>query len=98
MLKWLVAISGLILLVAMGVLHWVLPARIERSMNITRDHVRYEISPAAQALHNDMFIADLHADTLLWKRNLLERSAVGHVDLPRLQAGNVALQVFAAVT
>ena len=98
MFKWLVPISGLILLVAMGVLHWVVPARIERSMNITRDHVRYEISPAAQALHNDMFIADLHADTLLWKRNLLERSAVGHVDLPRLQAGNVGLQVFAAVT
>jgi microsomal dipeptidase-like Zn-dependent dipeptidase len=40
---------------------------------------------------------DLHADSLLFGRDLLARSAIG-VDLPRLQAGGVALQVFDAVT
>jgi microsomal dipeptidase-like Zn-dependent dipeptidase len=45
-----------------------------------------------------LFIADLHSDSLLWKRNLLQLSGVGHMDLPRLRAGNVALQVFSATT
>ena len=45
-----------------------------------------------------MTIADLHADPLLWGRDLLERGTRGHVDIPRLAEGNVALQVFAVVT
>ncbi|PXA89742.1 peptidase M19 [Nostoc sp. 3335mG] len=43
-------------------------------------------------------IVDLHADTLLWSRDLLTRSTQGQVDLPRLQDGNVALQIFSSVT
>ena len=43
-------------------------------------------------------IVDLHADTLLWSRDLLSRAGRGQVDLPRLQEGNVALQVFSSVT
>jgi microsomal dipeptidase-like Zn-dependent dipeptidase len=57
-----------------------------------------EPSERALALHRDARIVDLHADTLLWSRDLLARSEVGHVDLPRLVAGNVALQVFTIVT
>ncbi|MBL0939071.1 MAG: dipeptidase [Gemmatimonadaceae bacterium] len=56
------------------------------------------VTPEAQALHNRMFIADLHADELLWGRDLLTRVNRGHVDLPRLQEGHVALQVFGVVT
>ncbi len=41
---------------------------------------------------------DLHADSLLWNRDLLLRSKTGHVDLPRLVEGNVAIQVFGVVT
>lgn len=54
--------------------------------------------PADLQLHRGLFIADLHADTLKWSRDLLDRSDYGHVDLPRLHEGNVALQVFAMVT
>lgn len=43
-------------------------------------------------------IVDLHADTLLWSRDLLTRATRGQVDLPRLQEGNVALQIFSSVT
>ena len=43
-------------------------------------------------------MADLHADSLLWGRDLLERGDRGHVDIPRLIEGNVALQVLAAST
>jgi len=34
----------------------------------------------------------------LWGRDLLQRSAYGHVDIPRLAAGNVTLQVFSLPT
>ena len=56
------------------------------------------ISPRARALHDTSFVADLHADSLLFGRNLLERSSLGHVDLPRLREGGVGLQVFALPT
>jgi microsomal dipeptidase-like Zn-dependent dipeptidase len=51
-------------------------------------------SDRALALHAAMRIADLHADSLLFGRDLVRRSSAGHVDVPRMQAGNVALQVF----
>ena len=43
-------------------------------------------------------VADLHADSLLWGRDLNQRADRGHVDIPRLIDGNVALQVFSVVT
>ncbi len=88
-----------LLFVAVAILFfWLAPARIERSQNRVVAHAPYEIRPAALELHENLFIADLHSDSLLWKRDLLQRSDVGHVDLPRLQSGNVALQIFSAVT
>ena len=56
------------------------------------------VSPIASALHRRLFVADLHADQLLWGRDPLERVSRGHVDVPRLQEGRVALQVFSVVT
>lgn len=41
---------------------------------------------------------DLHCDALLGGRDLLTRSRDGHVDVPRLLAGGVALTVFTVVT
>jgi microsomal dipeptidase-like Zn-dependent dipeptidase len=55
-------------------------------------------SAEAAALHRSLVVADLHAGTLLWGRDLLQWGERGHVDLPRLEAGNVAVQVFATVT
>lgn len=42
--------------------------------------------------------ADLHADLLLWNRDLLRRHARGHADLPRLRDGGVGIQIFSVVT
>ena len=39
-------------------------------------------------------IADFHADSLLWDRDMLTKSSYGHVDIPRLLEGNIALQGF----
>ncbi|WP_137297134.1 dipeptidase [Psychromonas sp. SP041] len=55
------------------------------------------VSEKVKIFHDNIFVADLHADSLLWGRNLLE-STKGHVDLPKLISGGVDLQVFSAVT
>lgn len=94
----LLAIFGVALLLALALLQWVLPGWVERSMNVNLSHDPYAISPQAQQLHDSLFVADLHSDSLLWKRDLTQRSGIGHVDLPRLRQGNVALQVMSAVT
>ncbi|MBM3471064.1 MAG: hypothetical protein FJX73_09790 [Armatimonadetes bacterium] len=53
-------------------------------------------------VHRTATIVDLHCDTLLdlhaRRRTLAERSAPGHVDLPRLREGGGRVQVFAAYT
>jgi microsomal dipeptidase-like Zn-dependent dipeptidase len=49
-------------------------------------------------VHDQLQVVDLHADPLLWSRDLLERHGYGHIDLPRLQEGKTALQVFGVVT
>ncbi len=87
-----------LLAVAVAIVLWIVPQRLESSMNRVREHAAYTIRPEVQAFHDQLFIADLHADSLLWKRNLLRESGRGHVDLPRLRKGNVALQVFSATT
>ena len=91
-------ILAVLILIALALMHWVLPGQIEGSMNLVREHEPYAIRADAQALHDSLFVVDLHTDSLLWKRDLLSESDVGHLDLPRLQRGHVALQVFSATT
>ena len=57
-----------------------------------------EVGARAAKLHESLLVADLHGDSLLWPRDLLQRNDHGHIDLPRLLEGNVGLQVFSAVT
>jgi microsomal dipeptidase-like Zn-dependent dipeptidase len=75
-----------------------LSARTERRLNRVGDAGPSFVSPEAADLHERLTIVDLHADSLLWGRDLLVRADRGHVDLPRLVEGNVALQVFAVPT
>ncbi|HVR89947.1 MAG TPA: dipeptidase [Novosphingobium sp.] len=76
----------------------VAPGYLEASMNKIDGKVLLVVSPEARALHVTLQIVDLHSDTLMWDRDLLERGSRGHEDLPRLQQGNVALQLFSSVT
>src|SRR3546814_17117154 len=71
---------------------------IERGMNQIDGKPLPQVSARAQALHKTLTIVDLHSDTLLWKRNILDRAERGHMDLPRLEEGNVALQILASTT
>lgn len=74
------------------------PTIVDKRMNTVALAPPYSASQRAVALHDTLFIADLHDDALLWSRNLLTRYEYGHADLPRLQAGRVGLQVFSTVT
>jgi len=72
--------------------------QIDGELNTVKAHSPYPVTPPVQALHDELFIADLHADTLLWRRNPAKRYDYGQTDLPRLKEGGVNLQVFATVT
>jgi membrane dipeptidase len=71
-------------------------ARTERRHNPVGPEPAEPVSGRALALHATLRVADLHADSLLWGRDLLEWGDRGHVDVPRLIAGGVALQVLSA--
>ncbi|WP_270729652.1 dipeptidase [Shimia sp. Alg240-R146] len=95
--KWL---GRLLLLVGLAVAAFLIfaPGYVEKSRNTVAPHDPFDVSAEAQALHDTLIVGDWHADTLLWKRNPLKRANRGQVDIPRLIEGNVALQVFTAVT
>jgi microsomal dipeptidase-like Zn-dependent dipeptidase len=96
-MTWL--LRGVTVLLLLLVLFLVFaPAQLEQSMNRVIEHEPQAIDAAARALHADLVIGDLHADSTLWARDLTERGSRGHVDLPRLREGNVALQAFTFVT
>jgi membrane dipeptidase len=98
--KWV--LIGLALVISASVVAGIFyftttPGKIDRSQNKVVP-VALNIVPAAQALQATLDVADMHADSLLWKRDLLERSDRGHIDLPRLIEAHYALQVFSSVT
>ncbi len=89
---------GLMALAAAGFFAFA-PGIVERGLNpVTAPEGGWPVSAQAQALHDRLVIGDWHSDALLWDRNLLKRADRGHTDIPRLQAGNVAVQVFTTVT
>ena len=86
-----------VLALGVGLFFALAPGIAEKGMNRVRPS-KLDLSPDIRKFHQQLRIADLHADSLLWHRNLLKRGSRGHVDVPRLLEGNVALQVFTTVT
>jgi membrane dipeptidase len=74
------------------------PGIVDKGQNIVVEHQPYAISPQAAELHSSLMIGDWHGDSLLWMRNLSERYDYGHLDFPRMQQGNLGLQMFTTVT
>jgi membrane dipeptidase len=73
-----------------------LVARAEARLNALPPPASHAPSERALELHRSLRCADLHADSLLFGRDLLVRADRGHVDVPRLIEGRVAVQAFAA--
>ena len=89
--------SVFIFLLLFGIFFFaVVPNLVDRYINRTL----HTSGPADKISWYDSipFIADLHCDALLWNRNLLEHHNYGHVDVPRMQEANVALEVFTVVS
>ena len=70
----------------------------ERMLNPVINKPPYPVSQRAAKLHETLFVADMHADSLLWGRDINADAAVAQVDVPKLVRGNVALQAFTVVT
>lgn len=83
---------------AAGVFFGYLPGYVEGSMNRIDGKPLPAIRPEVAALHATLTIVDLHSDTLMWRRDVIDPAKRGHMDLPRLHDGNVALQIFSSVT
>jgi len=73
-------------------------ARVERKRNTVLGPGRRPVSDRAREFHATLRVVDLHADSLLWGRDLLVRSRRSHVDLPRLIDGRIVLQALAVTT
>ena len=101
-MKIFLKILGLLLslgLIAGGYYVFVLlPTKVDAKMNAVNPRANYMVSPDAQLLHDRLRVGDLHADTLLWKRDPAKRHDFGQTDLPRLREGGVAVQAFSTVT
>ena len=97
---WRRVLAGLAILVVVviGAAFAVVPGMVDRRMNKVVPAAHVTVSDSARALHRSLLVADMHADELLWGRDPLERADHGHVDVPRMTDGNVALQVFSVVT
>ncbi|WP_278258971.1 hypothetical protein [Nocardioides convexus] len=93
----LVSFLGLVLVLAVGFFSFA-PAKIESMRNRVEPADLPSVTAETQRLHDSLAIVDMHADTLMWDRDILDRSGRGHLDLPRLEDGNVALQVFSSVS
>ena len=74
------------------------PKIVDRQQNQVVSHDAYPVSGRARALHESLIVGDWHADTMLWSRDLSVENDYGHIDVPRLQKGNVGLQMFTTVT
>jgi microsomal dipeptidase-like Zn-dependent dipeptidase len=101
MRRWVRAAIALMVVLAvagLGIFFFVAPAMVERAMNAVIEPPPYTVAERAAALHETLRVADLHADSLLWGRDLNRRGTRAQVDVPRLVEGNVAVQVFAVVS
>lgn len=95
----IVSIAAFFLIAAFVVWFFaVAPQQIARSKNAVIAKPPYAVSDRAAKLHADLFVADLHADSLLWNYDLNQRRTSNHIDVPRAIDGNLALQAFTVVT
>ena len=95
--RFLTACAALSLLLVIG-FFTLAPQWVDRNANVVTGGAGPAPSAGTLALHQQLLVGDLHADSALWGRDLLTRHRWGQVDLPRLIEGGAALQMFTTVT
>ncbi|MEO6392368.1 MAG: dipeptidase [Pyrinomonadaceae bacterium] len=97
-IKWTAGIAGVLAIAGILLFFLAAPYYVDTRFNRSLNPPPYAASEKARALHQTLLIADAHADSLMWGRDLLHKGTRGHIDIPRLIEANVALQVFTTVT
>lgn len=98
MIKKFVLIILFLVIIFFTLALFLLPSILDKNMNPVTEHTPYIVSDKAKKMHKSLIVGDWHADSALWNRDLKKTYDYGHVDIPRLQKGNVALQMFTTVT
>lgn len=62
---------------------------IDVEVFLVAPHASVSVSDPVAEAHNQAIVIDLHADSMLWRRDLIDQAERGHVDFPRLRAGGV---------
>jgi membrane dipeptidase len=96
MLKKILIVLAVIIVIAAVVFFTYVPGYFDRKSNLVT--TRINAGDRMTWYDSIPFIADLHCDMLLWDRDFFEEHEYGHVDLPRMQKGNMAFQVFSIVS
>ncbi len=86
------------LFVVAAIFFLALPPLAESVLMRVHSKPPYTASPRAVEFAQRHPAVDLHADTLLWSRDINQRGGRGHVDIPRLIEANVAVQAFTIVS
>ncbi len=77
----------------------IVPEKLDKKFNTVTIPAPHTVSKRAEELYNSFdFVADLHCDALLWKRDLLKKHDYGSVDVPRMLEVNMGIQGFTIVT
>ena len=91
--------SFIILLIIYYLITLIVPQIFDKKHNKIREKAPYVISKNAQSVYNSLnFVADMHCDALLWKRDLLKDNDFGQVDIPKMLKAKVDIQAFTIVT
>ena len=91
--------SFIILLIIYYLVTLFVPQIFDKKHNTIREKAPYTVSTNAQNVYNKInFVADMHCDALLWKRDLLKDNDFGQVDIPKMLKAKVDIQAFTIVT
>lgn len=99
MIKKILLALVLLIIIGLFIVVFYVADRVEASYNTTYIEKPYKFTQrSVDLLESFEFVGDLHCDAMMWQRNMNKRHKIGHVDIPRLQEGNIAFQAFTMVT
>ncbi len=91
-------ITILVLAILYALVIQIAPGIVDKKYNQVTLKAPYQVSQDARDLYQSLdFVSDLHCDVLLWDRDIAKSHDYGHVDIPRMQESNMALQAFTIV-
>jgi len=97
LIKKFLSSTLIVVIIALALFFGMVPTLLDHLINRKLPGEPLDVA-TTEALHQSLFISDLHSDALLWGRDLSKSYHRGHTDIPRLIKGGVALQGFSVVT